>query len=107
MGTFSSLKFRFDAEARADLKKALFTKRAPCEGSRWQHFKYWVDENRPRLPQWAVKIVAYNPDAKTEDEEYEYLFELYNLNYFEAKILEKLPRMTDRPLHAIRSLMWD
>jgi hypothetical protein len=58
--------------------------------------RYWWQDHRLRAPAWDVTVHAYDPDADQEHE-YEYLFSLYQLNWFEKRKFKSLMRATDRP----------
>lgn len=85
----------------------LRSKPAHCEPSRWNAFRTWADEHRPRLPAWGIDIYGWDHETQDPDSEYEYLFSLYQLNWLEVRQVEKLMRATDRPHVLNKHYWWD
>ncbi len=68
--------------------------------------KDWLRENGPRWGKWDVTIHAWDPWSADPDSEYEYLFTMWQLNWFEARNAEKVLRATDRPNVVTREYSW-
>lgn len=109
-----NLGIRFDREARAELRDIFSKDRAPCEGGtlrgRWNNFRYgWWHHNGPRIPKWDVDVFGYDPESgapEDKEDEYEYLFSLYQLGWKASHSVVKSLQHTDRPLTVIRTFSW-
>lgn len=108
MDALKSLRIRFDKEARADLQRALFDETDHCGPSRKSRLSDWWFGNGPRIPKWDVSVYAWHPEAVPgSDDEYEFLFTLYQLGYLESVRAVKYLGCTDRPLTVVREFCWD
>lgn len=79
-------------------------KPAYCQPSRWDNIKMWWQDTGPRMPAWNIDV--YHEYTPEEDADNEFLFTLYQLNWFEARSALKLLRATDRPLLALKTYSW-
>jgi hypothetical protein len=54
-----------------------------------------------------MTVYAFNPEEGFDsDREYEHMFTLYDLNWFERRAFERLMRSTDRPHVVVTEDAW-
>lgn len=92
----------------SQLREALAKREAPCTPSRRNRLAGLWFEFRPRWPKWDLDVYAWHMDKPNSDEEYQYLFSIYQIGWRTVKLMEKeLPRAyAEHPVTVIREYSW-
>lgn len=76
--------------------------------SRRSKLSDWWSDYGPRWPAWDVTVYAWHQDKPDSDEEYEYLFTVYQMRYFASKSFAKFvpTAYAEHQLTAVREYSW-